>query len=303
MSILVRLPANQYQTDAFDGFAANGFSLGTARAAAWLSQLAYEDDGEKIASIARIWQLEPVALIRPPLASVRPLPSTRGFVLKGRGAHFVAFAGTDPLVTANWVTDFDFPLDADGIHEGFAAALEVAWSDIAAALTQHGPVEKLIVTGHSLGAALAALSARRVLAELPIRPQAIYTFGMPRAGGAAFADPFNVALGEGTYRFVHGDDIVARVPPTELGFKHVGRSILCNSGGKFDAAALSAGMSDDPPFVAGLLDGLKDGLLQALGASLAPELRPDLLGQASRLLPPGIADHLPDRYWRALQPR
>jgi|SRR5579862_3411424 len=300
MSFLVRLPADQYQRDAFDAFAPNGFSLGSGRAAAWLSQLAYEDDADKIASIADAWGLQSIASFMPSLVGLPSQPSTRGLALQGRGAHFIVFAGTDPLVLANWVTNFNFRRDADGIHVGFAAALDVVWPDIVAALRQHGPVDRLIVTGHSLGAALAALCARRLLAELATGQPAIYTFGMPRAGSAEFADPFNQALGDRTYRFVHGADIVPRVPPSELGFKHVGRPISCASGGKFDPATLSAQPADAPQFAGELLADLKGSLIRMFGPSLT-QARPDLLGQASRLLPPTIADHLPDRYWRALQ--
>ena len=43
MSILVELPERLYQRDAFASFAAVApYSLGTARAMAWMSQLAYE---------------------------------------------------------------------------------------------------------------------------------------------------------------------------------------------------------------------------------------------------------------------
>ncbi len=43
MSILVELPENQYSTSAFVKFDPSaGFAIGTARAMAWMSQLAYE---------------------------------------------------------------------------------------------------------------------------------------------------------------------------------------------------------------------------------------------------------------------
>lgn len=301
MSILVRLPTNQYEPHAFDAFSLTGFSMGTGRAAAWLSQLSYEDDDEKIATVAQDWQLECVASFKPAARSILPLARTRGLVLKGRGAHFIAFAGTDPLVTANWVTDFDFCLDGDGIHQGFSDALNVAWPDIVAALRQNGPIEKLFVVGHSLGAALAVLCSRRSLGELAIMAEGIYTFGLPRTGGRLFAEQFNGPLGSQTFRFVHGNDIVATVPPSELGFEHVGRLIWCKSGSRFDSSALQTNSTDDPKFAPGLMSDLKDGLIQLFGATLTSVSRPDFLGQASRLLPPAIGDHLPDRYWRALQ--
>ena len=56
-----------------------------------------------------------------------------------------------------------------------------------------------------------------------------------------------------------------------------------------------------PQFVDTQLDGLRAGLLDIVSGNLPAGPRPDSLGQAFRLLPPGIADHLPDRYWATLE--
>jgi triacylglycerol lipase len=301
MSFLVRLPLEQYPADALDGLAPNAFSLGNARAAAWLSQLAYEDDDAKIDTIARQWQFQRLASFSP-LAAKLPMPRTIGFVLKGRDTHVVAFSGTDPLILAHWITDFDFALNGQGIHRGFGAALDAVWPVIGRVLGADGPVKNLLVVGHSLGGALAVLAARRALQELAIKVETVYTFGQPRIGNALFAEDFNVLLGERTYRLIHGQDIVPTVPPTKLGFVHVGRSLACERHERFDASRLSATPSDASPFAAQLLDGLKAGLSQLLSGSLDPKIRPDPVGLASRALPPPIGDHLPDRYWRALSP-
>jgi len=68
-------------------------------------------------------------------------------------------------------------------------------------------------TGHSLGAALATLAAHHR------RPQAVYTFGSPRVGDAAFLASFG---GTAIYRVVNSRDLVATLPPARLGFSHVG---------------------------------------------------------------------------------
>ena len=302
MSFLVRLPIEQYPADAIDGLAPGAFGPGSARAAAWLSQLAYEDDEAKIVDLTRLWKLQRVVSFRPLADTVLPMPRTIGCVLKGRDMHIVAFSGTDPLAIANWITNFDFAVNADGIHRGFGVALDAAWPAIARALGADAPVRNLLVTGHSLGGALAVLCARRALHELRIKADAVYTFGQPRTGNALFAEDFNGVLGERTYRLGHGQDIVPTVPPTRPGFAHVGRFLPCERHGRFDASRLSATPSDEPPFVAQLLDGLKAGLRQLLSGSLDPKIRPDLVGLASRALAPPIGDHLPDRYWRALSP-
>jgi hypothetical protein len=50
MTFLVRLPLSEYPTNAFAGFGLGEFTLLTARAGAWLAQLAYEDEPAKIIS-------------------------------------------------------------------------------------------------------------------------------------------------------------------------------------------------------------------------------------------------------------
>src|SRR5215468_6138361 len=65
MSILVELPERLYQRDAFALLEAVApFSLGTARAMAWMSQLAYETaHRDKIESICRLWDLRLLRMI------------------------------------------------------------------------------------------------------------------------------------------------------------------------------------------------------------------------------------------------
>jgi triacylglycerol lipase len=301
MSFLVRLPAELYSPNAFDGFAATGFCIGTARAMAWLSQLAYEDEPDKIDSILRLWGARRILSFHHFLAIPLPLVSTRGFVAERLGNLFVAFEGTDPFLTANWVTDFNFVLDENGIHQGFGSALEACWPEIADTLSRAASGLRLFVLGHSLGAALAALCAARATKDLGVTVEGVYTFGMPRVGTPEFARAYNQVLGERTYRLVHGDDIVPTVPPSELDFMHVGRLLKCARGAKFDPALLVRDFSDDPPFVDAQLSALKAGLFDLVSGPLPVGPRPDPLGQVSSLLPPGIADHLPDRYWAALE--
>lgn len=160
----------------FRAFAPGPFNLGTARAMMWLAQLSYEDEAAKQHKILEQWGLTRLASYNRPFPSVLPMPSTGGFVARGRDTVFVVFQGTDPLVLAIWVSDFDFLPNRDGIHRGFHQALDVVWQDIAAAFQQTKPVRHLIITGHSLGAALAALCAHRISNELTITAEAIYAF-------------------------------------------------------------------------------------------------------------------------------
>ncbi|RAI43959.1 hypothetical protein [Rhodoplanes roseus] len=161
MTFLVRLPADHYPADALDGLAPGpGFHLGTARAAAWAAQLAYEDEPDKLAAIARAWGASLVAF-SPTTATALPMPQTRGIVLRRDGTALLAFAGTDPLVLANWLTDFLFFVNDDGIHRGFLAALAVAGiPPLLAELDQ--------LSGIDLAAVLPPEQAARIVATVAV---------------------------------------------------------------------------------------------------------------------------------------
>ena len=84
-------------------------------------------------------------------------------------------------------------------------------------------------------------------------PRGVYVYGTPRVGGERFRNDYNARLGDITYRLVHDDDIVARIPFSRIGFRHVGRMLACDSGEKFAASApLSDRGCEAPQLVAPL---------------------------------------------------
>jgi len=319
MSFFVKLPKERYDRHAFDGFSlGEAFDPRIGRALAWASQLAYEtDEPDKIAEILDLWHMHLVddGVVIEEVKTVLPKVSTRCFVATGRGATIVAFAGTDPTLLANWITDFDIRHTDSGAAEGYNAAATAVWPRlkplIAKAAAANGTI---FVTGHSLGAALAALIALKIETEAVGRVQAVYTFGMPRPGRDDFANAYNPRLGQRTYRMVHADDIVPTVAPEFLKFRHVGRFLHCDRQGKFAVDDLQPdAQSNAPPFkdgiskevtavlrgpIAALLE-LKDRLNLAAALALGigpPGLRTDPGGIAIELLPPRLRDHMPDRY-------
>ena len=303
MSFLVRLPIDLYDDDAFIGYKPGSFSLVNARAAMWLAQLSYEDQPDKQDLILKKWGLQRITSFNRPFPSLLPMSSTGGFVARDADTVFVVFEGTDPLLVANWVSDFNFAPNKLGIHQGFSEALDAAWDDLKVALDKAKPFSRLVISGHSLGAALAGLCADRASSELKIMPETVHAFGMPRVGTLGFAAAYNERLGNRTYRLVHGHDIVATVPPTESGFRHVGRYLACASEQRFADTAQAMTVIDEPPFVETVLNGTRAGLRDLLFGRAPRPISPSPVIQASNLLPPGLADHLPDRYWRALKSR
>ena len=240
MSMLVELPIGSYPSALTANLTDPGeYNFATARGMMWLSQLAYETRClSKIDTVLKNWRLRRISFLKSPVSGILPLVDTRGLVVQGWGGIVVSFAGTDPLVPANWLTDLDTLPSPDDIHTGFENAVKSVWPELRSAiLTPDNDRQPLFFTGHSLGAALAAVAAKRVWDDKLANINGIYTFGMPRCGGRRFVEEYASELGPKTFRFVHGDDIVPTVPPPNFGFRHVGCLFSCRHGEKFDSKA------------------------------------------------------------------
>lgn len=126
----------------------------------------------------------------------------------------------------NWLANFDFIfvdsdlVDGGKAHQGFSNA----WNEmsagvletIKAALASH-PSYSVIVTGHSLGGAVATLGGAAIRAAgIPLD---IYTYGSPRVGNDVLAD-FITAQAGGEYRVTRTNDPVPRLPPIFTGYRH-----------------------------------------------------------------------------------
>lgn len=133
----------------------------------------------------------------------------------GKKLAVVAFRGTDKDDPTDLLDDVDAPLvDWNGqgkVFDGFRDALAEVQSPLLAALQNVNC--KLLVTGHSLGAATATL-----LASLKT-PAALYTIGSPRVGNANFVRALG---GVPSYRYVDCCDAVTELPPAALGYAHLG---------------------------------------------------------------------------------
>lgn len=149
---------------------------------------------------------------------------------------FVSFRGTSDV--AEWVADIDAipddyrPISRFGqVHSGFQDVYQLVRANIAADLaTAAAGCDQVLVTGHSLGAALAVLAAPDLARNMPpntIEPRLV-TFAGPRVGVSDFASDFN-ALIESCYRVVNFLDIVPYLPPAP--YVHVGAPIDVDSGG------------------------------------------------------------------------
>ena len=89
--------------------------------------------------------------------------------------------------------------------------------------------------GHSLGGALAAVFAQALHArghkELAQRVKGVHTFGGPRIGDAEFCKQLSANYPEASLRYVHGADIIPKIPPMFLLYDHFPTEILLSSFG------------------------------------------------------------------------
>ena len=150
---------------------------------------------------------------------------TQAFVAAGSSHLAVCFRGTssgkDALMDTRFLKTAAFG-GRGRVHRGFNRALDSVWHQLKGAVDAlDGAGRKLFVAGHSLGAALAQLAAHRLaLGQYPVA--AVYAYGSPRVGNPEFRDAYNELLEDKTFLHINNKDIVARVPPRILGFRHLG---------------------------------------------------------------------------------
>ncbi|CAF1406694.1 unnamed protein product, partial [Didymodactylos carnosus] len=157
----------------------------------------------------------------------------------------VAFRGTDGIPSditfrtlesfLNWETNLEFTMiDYNGVpntkvHIGFYHAYDAIKTQVRSsvyALVQTFPQATVLVTGHSLGGALATLAAIDLKQQYEAAIIQLYTFGSPRVGNAAFVDYMYTFFPQGSiYRIVHSNDIVPQVPTFMENYVHVGIEI------------------------------------------------------------------------------
>jgi triacylglycerol lipase len=225
----------------------------------------------------------------------------RGMVLSNDDALVVVFRGTRlqvhtlldaaEVVMLNqddlWIDSQFLPVvyRAGGkVHAGFLKALAEISGKLDEIAAARQPGQRVWLTGHSLGGALATLAAAHLGASAI---QGVYTYGCPRVGDAAFAGVLPV---DTHVRFVHRDDWVPTVPPELFGYVHAGTATP---------------VTGSPP--RNLLGDLTTG-----ASELAAALRGMAMDQTlkSGSLPfklSGLADHAPIYYatllWNALTDR
>lgn len=183
---------------------------------------------------------------------------TQVLVEKLSTGHFaIVFPGT--ASARDWLTDvqvrkvqwgytLDSPLSTTPkVHRGFAHA----YAGVRAGILQLiPPGANLVITGHSLGGALATLCAEDLAEDFPVTD--VITFGSPRVGNGAFARRYNDPLAALTVRLVNAGDPIPHIPWLLGTYRHVHTQHYLTDDGELKV---------DAALVAHLLE-LKDTALQ-----------------------------------------
>ncbi|HET9282550.1 MAG TPA: lipase family protein [Candidatus Angelobacter sp.] len=115
-----------------------------------------------------------------------------------------------PLV---WYTDGKFQFAQ--VHLGFLIFFAMLADQILAAAKQFNPALPCLVTGHSLGGALAVLASPALQIVNPSQTFLMYNFAGPRVGNPTFVDAYNFWVPQ-SYRVVNLADMIPMLPPTQI---------------------------------------------------------------------------------------
>ncbi|XP_078446985.1 triacylglycerol lipase OBL1-like [Wolffia australiana] len=231
------------------------------------SKLAYENEAVIRRTVTDVWHMEFIGFYNCWNDHTNQI-TTQVFMFRDKRRQpelvVTAFRGTGAFDMAQWCVDFDISWyeipDVGKVHGGFYKALglpkkgswpkSVAHSlgqppsaytvvrDEMAAAVKREPGVQLLVTGHSLGGALAVLLPA-VLAmngedDILKSLAGVYTFGQPRVGDEKLGEFVGNRLKTtpARYRrFVYCNDLVPRLPydDSSFMFKHFGECVYFDS--------------------------------------------------------------------------
>ncbi|WP_081887601.1 lipase family protein [Verrucomicrobium sp. BvORR034] len=235
---------------------------------------------------------------------------TQCFVAVAPDCVIVSFRGTESF--GDWFGNLNMLATTKTygeVHRGFLGAFQVVQGKLEAHLDKHAGLPVLI-TGHSLGGALAAIAAAEWQGKRPVKW--VHTFGQPRTGRGAFPKFLARKYGASLCRFVNDDDIVPMVPPN---FGHAGKLYHFDEDGDLEASLITEAMEgvgleeeacleESPMLTETEFHQLRAQLLQERAQWGSSSLRMSNLESAPSPLAgagvegffPSVADHSMDRY-------
>lgn len=217
--------------------------------------------------------------------------NTQCFIASSKKMILISFRGTQNY--RHWMGNFDlWPVKADygKVHRGFYNAFDAVKGKLEKSIKRLGDLP-LVLTGHSLGGALATVAAAEWNSMYNINR--VLTFGQPAVGRGDFQKFFREHYDKNFFRFVNNSDIVTRVPPN---YWHVGSKIYFDADGDAQSVGpqVEAVEGTSP---AGMLSmdeyyDLQSELLQH-ERQFAPQNGEQVSAEGANL---GIRDHSLDQY-------
>ena len=152
----------------------------------------------------------------------------QAYIFANRDDAVVTCRGTEPHDWNDVRADLNLSVvvgeTVGWVHRGFKQEVDDLWPRLERALSSNR--RTLWFTGHSLGGAMAAICAGRcTLSSIRTNPRALFTFGSPRIGSWRYVNHVQIE----TYRWVNNNDIITRLPPAWLGFRHKGQEVYLNA--------------------------------------------------------------------------
>lgn len=196
------------------------------------------------------------------------LTDTQAILVRDEKDLFVVFRGATNL--KDYFTDINilraaFPPSKKfwwfrpHVHKGFYDAYQSVREEIIDVVERELGGRRLVVTGHSLGAAIAIICSLDLKRTINT-PIVMYNFGAPHIGNKAFLKLYNNDVPE-SYRVVNDEDIVPKllIP----GFGHVKTLVFVDNDGALTVnpnrmMQLKENLDDIPSFFSG--EAIKDHL-------------------------------------------
>jgi triacylglycerol lipase len=225
--------------------------LRRALALAELAMISYNDEDEARRAAAAIGF---------PEAKLFDNDGSQAFRFRNADDCVVACRGTEPNEWNDLRADANAAMAVAGtlgkVHSGFNGEVDDLWPMLEELL--HDNELAVWFCGHSLGGAMATICASRcILSPIKSNPEELHTFGSPRVGCKRYVRQ----PGLRHYRWVHNNDIVTRVPPAWMGYRHGGREIYLDRFGRIrQLSGVLRSRDRWHGFIGGLLKGSLDPL-------------------------------------------
>lgn len=194
------------------------------RKAYWLAEasaIAYAPEAEIRSLVQASWKFHQMEFF--------DCQGTQAFCACDDKLVLVAFRGTELKELADILADARVTLDPfpktdpaakPKVHRGFQDALTAVQPKLAQTVgswmlpaSPGGPVRRLLITGHSLGGALATLYFAEVAGIYAAAGPLLYTFGCPKVGDDHFAQTLDRQYPGRVFRLINQTDIVPELPP------------------------------------------------------------------------------------------